>query len=322
MFIPGLSTARQLLFGGCILLACPLFAQTESTSRIDQSRQFNAAGSVTAPVNRDETAVLPASDMLVAGADDAFGAQQLLKREEKVQPFSAFAEVAAFVTNNVALTSRAAEGDTFMVATSGVSYRRTLRRLPQLQVEAAIRVGLFRYADFGALDFQSLDVGGGIMYSPAKLPNTAFFARYSFTDLSTAHEYDSFFCNHTLTVGAQKVWPLARAHALFAGTSAQWSWSDPQLAQRDEYSLYAGYQLQATRQLQAAVSYRFGYFVYREEGDREDRNHALSASLRYDATPWAAVSGSIFSGFNRSNQEVFDYNVVNAGGALGVAVRF
>ncbi len=74
--------------------------------------------------------------------------------------------------------------------------------------------------------------------------------------------------------------------------------------------------------MQADLFYRYGFFNYREEGSRHDHNQTLSLALRYEITHWAAVSGSTFLGLNRSNEAAFDYDVLNAGGGLGLSLRF
>jgi hypothetical protein len=153
------------------------------------------------------------------------------------------------------------------------------------------------------------------------MPGVDLFLRYNFTDLFSK-DGDSFFQNHTITLGGQKTIPLSRAHAVFAGASAMLGFADPAFSQRDEYSAYAGYHLQATRQLDVDLLYRYGYFVYREEGDRRDHNQAISLGLRFRINDYAALSASSFVGINSSNQDVFDYNVLNGGGGVGLALRF
>ena len=309
----------RLALGACVLLGTAQAQSVPRVSRIEQARQFTKPGAANSPERGPEATTLPAGDLLLT-QDDAFGTQQILKREEKIRPFSVFGEVAGFVTNNVALARRDRQDDSFLVATFGLSYRRAITST--LALEATARGAMFRYNEFSALDFQSIDAGGGLTWAPERLRGVVLYARYNFTDLIGARSGDTFFTNHTITLGAQRTWSLSRAQSLFAGASGQWAFADPEPAQRDEYSLYAGYQLQATRRLQAAVSYRYGYFIYREEGERKDHNQAASLSLRYDVSPWAAVTASTFFGVNRSNEEVFDYDVVNAGGGLGLTVQF
>jgi hypothetical protein len=180
---------------------------------------------------------------------------------------------------------------------------------------------MFRYNKFDVLSFNSLDAGGGLVWNPTRLPAVDLFLRYNFTDLFSKGG-DSFFQNHTITLGAQKTIALSRAHAVFAGGSALFGFAEPSVSQRDEYSVYAGYRLQATRQLDLDLLYRYGYFLYREEGDRHDHNQAVSIGVRFRINDYAAVAASSFVGFNSSNQEVFDYDVLNGGAGVGLSLRF
>ena len=311
---------RSVLFGLVLITGATIAARAQTAqTRIEQARQFNAPPTATDSRTREVVSDFPASETIVQ-ADDAFGAQRILKEQERPRFFNAFAEVSAFFTNNVALTDRAREQDAFLVANFGMSYRRPLAN--NLQFEAVARGALFRYDEFDALDFNSFDAGAGLTWTPPQLKGVALFVRYNFTDLFSDSTGDKFFENHAVAIGAQKVWALSRTHAVFAGASAQFGFADPAEAQRDEYGGYAGYHWQATPALSADLFYRYGYFVYREEGQRRDHNQAFSFGLRYDVTRWMTVSGSSFVGVNRSNVGVFDYEVLNAGGGLGLSLRF
>lgn len=253
--------------------------------------------------------------------DDSFGAQAIFKRQERAKPFSAFAEVSAFFTNNVALARRERLEDQFLVITAGAAYARPLGA--GVRAEVAGRVSAYRYSKFRELDFQSVDLSAGVAWAPSILRGGELLLRYLLTDLTTADEQEEFYKNHAVLLGVQKVVPFARAHAAYFGASAQWSWAEPQEPGRDEYSAFAGYHLQATERLEADISYRYGWFLYRQsEDDRRDQNHTLSLSLRYVPVPWAAISASTFLGINRSNRAVFDYEVWNAGIGLQISVKF
>lgn len=311
--------ALPVLFFVMLLAVASVSRGQRVEAQIDQARQFRmpaASGDLRATVGGTD---FPAASELLE-QDDSFGAQQFLKRQEKPRLFNVFGEVAGYHTNNVALTRRATEPDRFLVASFGINYRQPLTR--ELAVDATIRGALFRYDEFNVLDFNSIDAGAGLTWAPEHLAGVALFGRYNFTDLIGDETGDEFFQNHTIALGAQKTFILSRAHAFFLGASAQFGFADPSVSQRDEYSAYVGYHLQATRHLEADLFYRYGYFVYREEGERRDHNQTLSLSLRYNLTRWMSISASSFLGWNRSNAEVFDYHVWNVGGLFGVSLRF
>lgn len=252
--------------------------------------------------------------------DDAFGAQVIMKDQERPRPFTAFAEVAAFFTNNVGLVKNATEEDSFLVISAGIAYVRPLAR--DLRIEAGVRSSIYRYAEFRELDFQSVDASIGLVWSAPKLAGTELLLRYTYTDLTTAEHGYEFFKNHAVLLGAQNLYSISRAMAVYGGVSAQLSWADPQESGRDEYSAFAGFRVQATRCMEADFFYRYGRYVYREANGRHDNNQTISATLRYSPKGWVSASVTGFAGFNRSNRPQFDYDVANVGVALQATVRF
>ena len=92
---------------------------------IEQSRQFARP-----PVAADGAAGAASADFPAfdssSSADDAFGAQVIMKEQPRIKPFTAFAEIAAFFTNNVGLAKRARQEDKFLIASAGAAYSRPL----------------------------------------------------------------------------------------------------------------------------------------------------------------------------------------------------
>lgn len=309
-----------------ILLSCaiagaalPTFAQEpQSDVQVDQARQFSA---LQGPMDfaAEATGDFPAADPLTA-PDDAFGAQLIFKRQERARPFTAFAEVSAFFTNNVALAKRDLLEDKFLVASAGAAF--THRLGYDMRFEAGFRVALYRYAEYRELDFQSVDAMAGVVWSPPALRGAELSLRYAVTQLTSAEERDEFYKNHAVLLGVQKVVPFSRGHAAYFGASAQWSWAEPQEPGRDEYVAFAGYHLQATEHIQADLGYRYGHFVYRQGDGRRDHNQTLSLTLRYMPVEWAGISATSFLGINRSNRSAFDYEVWNGGIGLQFSVKF
>ena len=286
---------------------------------IEQARQFarppvavdGAAGAASADFPKFES---------LGSGDDAFGAQVIMKEQPRFKPFTAFAEVAAFFTNNVGLAKRSRQEDKFLIASAGAAYARPLRE--NVRLDAGVRSSIYRYAEYRDLDFQSVDASLGVAWTPPPLRGTELLLRYSFTDLTTAEHGFEFFKNHAVLTGAQKVFQISRAQAGYGGVNAQWSWADPREAGRDEYSAFAGYRVQATRHVDVDFFYRYGRFVYRAAHGRQDDNHAVSLALRYAPSEYFSISASTFAGFNRSNQSQFDYDVVTVGCALQGSIRF
>ena len=252
--------------------------------------------------------------------DDAFGEQVILKRQERTRPFSAFAEIGAFVTNNVALAKRDAQEDSFLVATSAASFADRLTKT--IRFDARAQASLYRYNEFRELDFQSTDLSAGVTWAAPVLRGVDVSARYTFSDLTTAERTREFYKNHAILLGVQKTIPFSRAQFVYFGASAQWSFADPKQTGRNEYVGYTGYRAQLTRRIDADLYYRYGYYVYRYGLGRRDENHTISLSIHYRPTDWLNISASTFFGANRSNREAFDYDVMNAGLGIQCSMQF
>ena len=250
-----------------------------------------------------------------------FGATVIQEPAEQPKlSLGATAEATWLFTDNVLFTKSGRTSDNFFSAAAGLNARYAISQ--EWEANTAIRGGLFRFDKIGALDFQNLDFHCGLTLAPSRMRGTAFYARYSFTELTAHHSGDVFYTNHAITLGAQRSFSFSRAHGITLGVSGQWAITDPADVQRDDYSLYAGYRLRIARDFTADVFYRMNYFVYRDSGDdRRDLRNSLSLNLRYEFNPNFALSGIGFYSFNESNRD-FDYRVGNLGATAGIEAHF
>lgn len=201
---------RWLSLGVLLFFSASTVAQN-AQSRIEQARQFR-----TIPQNEEllapSSAATPFDTFDETRSDDAFGAQVILKQAEQIKRFTGFAQLAAFVTNNVALAARGRQNDRFLIASAGASL--TERLSPSLRLEAGVSASAYRYDEFRSLDFQSTDVFVGATWSPRVLSGVDLTARYIFSELTTTSS-DKFYDNHAgLVGGVQSVPDLARAGCL------------------------------------------------------------------------------------------------------------
>ncbi|MFH1067972.1 MAG: TonB-dependent receptor [bacterium] len=317
------------------LSVSPLFSQEP---QIETSRQFETEESLRRwrPTEEDEVSEEEKKEkekkekegMEYASpspGDEDLGVQMLLKRREEYKPLTLFGDASAFYTSNATLVKDNAPGDWFWVGRVGASYQP--RILPNLLGEATVQQQFFRYDEFKNLDFDSMNVGGGLTYIIQEFWDIAVFGRYNFNRLTygrdtiNGEEDDEFFKNHTMTFGLQKIFPLARAHYLYIGHTSQLAISEPSALQRNDYSLFAGYNVKLTRDIEAQAGYRFAYFDYNFRG-REDLNQTASLGATYKPIEWVSLFTSLSVGLNNSNQPANDYKVYNAGGGFGVQVKF
>ncbi len=287
-------------------------------STIEQARLFaRPAGTESTGMTADGTP-LPDGDKGNSD-DDSFGAQQILKSQPPRNPeFSVSGDASMFYTNNVALTRRNTIDDGLFVSNAAFSWNHVVN--PELQIQAGLHVSLFRYVNTSALDFENLGAGLGATWAPHNPWGLTFFGRYDFSELLDRHSRE-LLEDHEFTAGAQKAWVFNRTHALTAGVIGSVGISDPFAAQRDQIGGFAGYHLNLSRQMDAELTYRLSGFFY-DGGGRDDLNQTVSVALRYHFAPWAEAGALLSFGSNRSSKSVFDYDVFNTGGSVGLTIRF
>ena len=260
------------------------------------------------PLGTDET----------TSEDDSFGAQMILKSQERLRSFVVTGSASVSYTDNVALTRRGERYDVFAVVDAGLGWSRAIA--PGLEANIGGHVSIFRYDRTPALDFENIGFGAGLSWAPQCLRGASVFGRYDFTELLDS-DGDEILREHAFTLGIQKAVTLGRSHGFVFGASGTLSVADPDEAERQQIGAFVSYYLQLTRHLQASVLYRPAMHFYPDD-DRTDFNQIISSSLRYHLATWAELTASFSFGVNRSDRSVFDYDVLTAGGALVLSIRF
>ncbi|HEX8280152.1 MAG TPA: hypothetical protein VF551_02145 [Chthoniobacterales bacterium] len=292
-------------------------ALAQNDAAIEQARLLReSAPPVRAGVTADGTA-LPAPDA-TDGTDDSFGAQMILKSQERLRSFVVTAGASFAYTSNVALTRRAERHDVFGVVDAGIGWSR--RIASELEANVAGHISMFRYDRTPSIDFENLGFGAGLSWAPRQLRNASLFARYDFTELLDS-DGDQILMEHALTAGVQKIITLGRSHALNVGFSGTASFADPNAAQRQQIGAFLSYHLQLTRKLETSILYRPAVHFYTDSG-RTDFNQIVSLNLRHRFNESADVNASFTYGMNRSDRSVFDYDVITSGAAVTLSIRF
>lgn len=307
-----------LLFGAAIFGSSSR-AQTPQGQGIEQARlRTNDVRSDFRQKPLDIGINMDGSPVVTPGDLD-LGIQAILKRREQEQYFRLFGDAAGFYTNNVALTKNNPQADSYFFADVGLTYQRMVNE--NLQVEATIRQALFRYNTYSQFDFESFNAGTGVSYVVKQAWDIMLSARYNYERMTSGDIGSAFFSNNTITVGAQKTFPFANGNYAFAGAAAIFGFSSPLSSQRDEYGLFGGGHYNFTRKFTGDVYYRIASYCY-TEGGRTDLNQTAVFSLAYLFNDYARVTASVSLTSDRSNQSVYDYSVINAGGGLSFQYRF
>ena len=289
----------------------------QTNAAIEQSRLLQQT---TPPISMgvDANGVAIAETESTQSDDDSFGAQQILKTQERPRAWVVSGGVSVIYTNNVGLASENTKDDTFMVASAAVGWSKRLT--PTVEANAGLQASVFRYADSTELDFQNVGFGAGLSWTPPSLRGVSLFARYDLTELFGS-DGDHILMDHVLTLGAQKTIVFGRSHSLAVGVVGSAGLADPGAAQRSQLGGYLGYRLQITRKLETDFLYRPAVHIY-TDSNRADFNQVISWSLRYRFNEWADVSAFMSYGLNRSDRSAFDYNVFTGGAGVALNVKF
>jgi len=291
--------------------------QTDAAqAAIEQNRLFQ-----TTPGLRDEPQYegYDAEAAPATPGDPDLGVQQILKRKDSYQPFRVMGSLEAFYTNNVALVKNGTEDDAYMVGTVGAAWVPKIN--DRFYGELSATQQFFRYDTFDSLDFDSLNLGGGLTHYWPQIGNIATTARYNYNRLTDADRGKEFFRNHQASLNAAKTFAHTRNLFTFVDATALFSFSDPYASQRWEYSASGGVFGRITRAWDAQASYRLALYDYFAEG-RDDLNQSLNLQTSYHFTKWARIGATTTFSFNNSTQPVFDYDAINTGGGVYLNLKF
>lgn len=289
----------------------------DTSPAVEQSRLYERIAPPTPGNVTPDGIELPETEN-TGSEDESFGAQQILKAQQKPQDFAITSGTSAFFTNNVALTRKDTISDGFFVGDAGFSW--TPRINPQLQFEAGAGASIFRYFNTTVLDFENLSAGVGLLWTPPNAWGFGFLGRYDYTELLDRNG-NELLEDHEFSLALQKVLVLGRSHAITFGTLGSVGISDPYSEQRYQIGFALGYHLQLTRQLGTDLGYRHSWYFY-NDGGRTDLNQVFSLGLHYYIKPWASVDALLSGAVNSSNRAAYRYNVLSSGGGLGITLHF
>ena len=253
--------------------------------------------------------------------DADIGQQEILKRVAEYKPLTVSAACPIFYTSNVALTRSGEMSDIVIAPLVAVYYQPRLTNTLYAQIDA--REQIFTYTDNHSFDFGSLDAEAGLNYFVPELHNLILRAFYDFNRLTFDDRLgDEFFSNHCAVFNAELPFRFGRAQQLSVGANANVSLAaDHQSPRRNDYEAYLGYSAALTRALSISA---VGRVVLRDyhQNDRRDVSEILSLTASYRLTNWCSLSAISSFAHSDSNQDVFDYDVANVGGAIALQAKF
>lgn len=253
--------------------------------------------------------------------DEDIGQQQILKRVTQYQPFTVSLGTPIFYTSNVALTRSGEISDIVIAPIAGAYYQPRITQT--LYGNFGAREQVFYYGSTPSFDFGSLDVEAGLNYFLPQFHNLILRGEYDFNRLTLDDRLgDEFFSNHGLIFNAELPFRFSRGQQLSVGVDTNISvGADHQSPRRNDYEGYLGYSVNLTRAFSINAVGRVVARDYHQNG-RTDVGEILSAAASYRLTDWCWISAISSFAHNDSNQDVFDYNVANVGGAIALSAKF
>lgn len=302
------------------ILAPASFAQGPSSQDVDRAQLLQGPTQPSFGVSANQQGIVDGH--VAASPNDAdIGEQEILKREAEYKAFSAFLACPFFYTSNVALTSSGEMSDFVTAPMVGAFYDPQITKT--LYGHLGAREQVFYYADNSAFDFGSLDAEAGLTYLIPQWHNLILRGLYDFNRLTFDDRLgDEFFSNHSLIFNVELPFRISRAQQLSVGVDANISVAaDHQAPRRNDYDAYLAYSASLTRAFSVAAIGRVVVRDYHQNG-RTDVSEILSLSGSYHITNWCSLSAISSFAHSDSNQDVFDYDVANVGGAVALTIRF
>ena len=252
--------------------------------------------------------------------DADIGEQEILKRIERYEPFTASVATPFYYTSNVALARNGERGDILFAPTAGITYAprftRTLFGSFTLQQQS------FYYNKYSGLDFGSFDFRAGLSYVLPKLHDLMLRAEYGYNRLTSSNSFNEFFSNHSIFLGAELPFRIGRAQQFSLGADTNISLhADPAPPRRHEFDVYAGYAVNITRSLTIGATGRVFVRDY-ENIDRTDVSEVFALTANYRITKCFSASAASTLAWSQSSMSAFDYKVANLGGALSLSFKF
>src|SRR5438477_12202329 len=306
------------LLAGLVLFvgSFPVHAQTVQTNQAQLARETQPSFTPTPAPGSAQ------AEQAVASPNDTdLGEQQILKRTPEYQAFTISFTTPVFYTSNVALTPTHELSDVVIAPTAAVYYQPRITKTLYANLNAPEQI--FYYGNNPSFDFGSLDVEAGLNYFLPQLHSLVLRGEYDFNRLTSGDRLgDEFFSNHELVFNAELPFQLNRAQQISVGANTNISvGADHQSPRRNDYEGYISYSVNLTRAFSINAVGRGVVRDYHQNG-RTDVGAIISLTGTCRLTNWCSLSAISSFAHSDSNQDMFDYDVANAGGVLALSMKF
>ena len=133
--------------------------------------------------------------------DADLGEQEILKRAETYQPFTAAIGGPIYWTSNVALSRHGEKSDVIEAPVAAIYYEPRISQTLYGLVD--VREQLFYYDRFDGFDFGSFDVDVGLTYMMPQVDNLILRLNYNYNRLTKKDSFDDFFSNHSVILNGE-----------------------------------------------------------------------------------------------------------------------
>jgi len=222
--------------------------------------------------------------------------------------------------SNAALVSKGEQDDVLFAP--GVTLMYQPRITNTFYAQVGVIQQFFLYDRLTELNFANLDVIAGFVYYLPQFHKLSLRGYYDYNRETDTDNFDEIFVNHSIILNAELPFRIARAQQIFLGLNLNLSfYGNPESPRRNNYSLYANYDLALSRSFSLDAAFQFVVRDY-YSGDRTDVNEILAVSANYRVRDWLTLSALSSFAWNQSNHSVFDYSVANIGGGVALTLKF
>jgi hypothetical protein len=301
------------------LLCVPCLAKAQVVSVQDRAQLLGSSPPKPVDPYSDENGV--DNGRAAESPNDAdIGEQEILKRVERYEPFTASVAVPFYYTSNVALTPTGEQGDLLVAPAVGVTYAPRLTQT--LYGSFSIQRQEFYYNKFSALNFGSLDFRAGLTCILPQAHNLVLRGEYDYNRLTLSNSLNGFFTNHSIFLSAELPFRIGRAQQISIGSDTNLSLdSSPSAPQRHEFDVYVGYAVSLSRSFSVGAVGRVFVRDYTSIS-RTDVSEVLALTANYRINKYFNAGAATTLASSQSSRSVFDYDVGNIGGAISFTFKF